>query len=242
MRRDEALAVLGLAPGVDAATVRRRFRALARELHPDRGGDPAAFAELDRAYAVLRAAPGPARPRVARGRPSRRPASAVASSAAADATDLATALLARHDPATGRARLRLASVAPGSRRNRLAGALPSGTIGLLELRLAPGPAAAEVRLTVRSRAARRAVASLPLDDPDLAATWTRRRGDAALELRCTPRVGAPAPVDRSQPSGPTGPADPGRAAAEAAAGAVAGAAARLLTALGWPATEWVLEP
>jgi hypothetical protein len=223
VRRDEALAVLGLPPDADGATVGRRFRALARELHPDRGGDPAAFAELDRAYAVLRAEPAPPRPRVARGRPSRT-APTVATAACGGAADgdaaaLAAALLGRRDPATGAGRLRLISVAPGARRNRLAAALPEGTLGVLELRL--GGRGTEVRLTVRTRAARRAVTALALDGPDLAAPWSRRRGDAAIELRCTPRT------DGTDPA--------------AAAGAAAGAAARLLAALAWPVADWHVE-
>lgn len=223
MRRDEALAVLGLPADADPGAVRRRFRALARERHPDRGGDPAAFAELDRAYAALRDLPAPARPRVARGRPSRTvPVPSAAPAAAGDADALAAALAARCDPTTGHGRLRLVSVAPGARRNRLAAALPEGTISVLELRLGP---VAEVRLTVRTRAARRAVAALALDGPDLAAPWVRRRGDAAIELRCTPRTG---PAD-----GPTG--------ADAAVRTVTGAAARLLGTLAWPVADWVAE-
>lgn len=219
MRRDEALAVLGLPADADADAVRRRFRTLARERHPDRGGDPVAFAELDRAYAALRDLAAPAPPRVARGRPSRTPPPPVAPPGG-DAEVLATALRARRDPATGAGALRLVSVAPGARRNRLATTLPEGTIGVLLLRV--GPPGAEVRLTVRARAARRAVAALALDGPDLGAPWTRRRGDAAVELRCTPRTGDDPAV------GPE-------------VEAVAGPAARLLAALDWPVAEWLAE-
>jgi curved DNA-binding protein CbpA len=213
VRRDEALAVLGLPADAGPDAVRRRFRALARERHPDRGGDPAAFAELDRAYAALRDLPAPARPGVARGRPSRTP-SAPAVGADGDAEILAAALRARRDPATGAALVRLISVAPGARRNRLAAALPEGTLSVLALRV--GGAGTEARLTVRARAARRAVAALALDGPDLGAPWTRRRGDAAIELRCTPR-------------------------ADAGVEGVVGPAARLLSALGWPVADWVPE-
>jgi hypothetical protein len=67
--------VLGLDADVDLADLKRRFRTLARDLHPDRGGDPSSFQDLHAAYEVVRgsladatAAPGS---RVARGRPSR---------------------------------------------------------------------------------------------------------------------------------------------------------------------------
>jgi len=221
VRRDEALRVLGLGPEADARTVRRRFRELARERHPDRGGDPSAFAELRRADAVLRAAPAPARPTVARGRPSRTAPAVAPTTPEADAAGLATALAARAG-ADGTARLRLVSVAPGARRNRLAAALPDGSIGVLELVTRgpgpDGPGTVEVRLSARGRAARRAVGRLALDDAGLAGTWTRRRVDAAVELRAAP-----------PPSAATVPARTATAA---------GAAARLLAALGWPAAEW----
>ncbi|MGA1077420.1 MAG: hypothetical protein ACO3VG_00320, partial [Nitriliruptoraceae bacterium] len=97
---------------------------------------------------------------------------------------------------------------------RLAESLPEGTLSVLVLRV--GGTAAEARLTVRARAARRAVATLALDGPALGAPWTRRRGDAAIELRCTPR-------------------------ADAGVEGVVGPAARLLSALGWPVADWVPE-
>lgn len=45
---------LGLAPDVDCAEVKRAFRALAKQYHPDRkGGDAARFHEISQAYAIL---------------------------------------------------------------------------------------------------------------------------------------------------------------------------------------------
>lgn len=228
MRRDEALEVLGLPDGADGRTVRRRFRELARTEHPDRGGDPDAFARLRAAYAVVRAAPTPERPAVARGRPSRpfRPAAAAgadASPAAGSPGDtilLAGGLAERLEPDGRPVRLRLVSVAPGARRNRLAAALPEASLAVLELAVGPGGAA--VVLTVRTRSARRAVARLALDGPGLAGTWTRRRGDAALELRTRLQNATGTPQERVE------------AAATAAAG--------LLGALAWPAAEWVPDP
>nr|WP_294167408.1 J domain-containing protein [uncultured Sphingomonas sp.] len=48
--------VLGLRPGADRAAVDEAFRRLMKQRHPDlRGGDPAAAAELNDAYAALKA-------------------------------------------------------------------------------------------------------------------------------------------------------------------------------------------
>lgn len=46
-------AVFGVPRGVDEETLKRRWRELARRHHPDRGGDPAVFAELSAAWAIL---------------------------------------------------------------------------------------------------------------------------------------------------------------------------------------------
>lgn len=54
MDEQEALDVLGLRPPVDAATVKRAYRRLARELHPDAGGDAGAFLRVQQAYEVVR--------------------------------------------------------------------------------------------------------------------------------------------------------------------------------------------
>lgn len=68
MSRDEAFAVLDLRGDADASEVARAYRRLARELHPDTGGDVEAFHRLQRAYERLtgdglpleRSAPPPA--------------------------------------------------------------------------------------------------------------------------------------------------------------------------------------
>jgi hypothetical protein len=72
---DAALARLGLDRTSEIDQVKRSFRRLAHDHHPDRGGDSAAFAELSLAYRVLleHHEPRPASPRVAQGRPSRAP-------------------------------------------------------------------------------------------------------------------------------------------------------------------------
>lgn len=74
LTRREALAVLSLPADADEEAVKRAYRRLARELHPDAGGDVAAFRELQVAYERLLVTPlhaderRPPRP----GRPSRR--------------------------------------------------------------------------------------------------------------------------------------------------------------------------
>lgn len=45
---------LGVGPRAGAAQIRRSFRLLSKELHPDRGGDQAAFEEVQAAYELLR--------------------------------------------------------------------------------------------------------------------------------------------------------------------------------------------
>lgn len=53
-RRGEALAVLGLAPTAELAEAQRRYRELAMQHHPDRGGDDERFREIQEAIAILR--------------------------------------------------------------------------------------------------------------------------------------------------------------------------------------------
>ena len=53
-RREEAMAALGLGPETSLPDARRRYRALVREHHPDRGGDAAAFRKVVEAMEVLR--------------------------------------------------------------------------------------------------------------------------------------------------------------------------------------------
>ena len=53
-RRTEALAALGLADPVSDSEIRRRFRTLALEHHPDLGGDPQRFQQISAAVSWLR--------------------------------------------------------------------------------------------------------------------------------------------------------------------------------------------
>lgn len=54
MDGSRARAVLGVGHHATADAVRRAFRARAKDCHPDRGGDRAAFEELWAAYSALR--------------------------------------------------------------------------------------------------------------------------------------------------------------------------------------------
>ena len=223
MEHRTALAVLGLTGEVDLALVKQRFRALARDHHPDRGGDPTTFQDLHTAYEVLRLAladaPERSSPDVARGRPSRTDdAQDTARRLDATALDAAQSTLAERIIALGSCRY--LSRAPGARTNRLAGSLAIGTTSLLSLTLrergAPaGPRTALIELSGRGRAARRALSGLDVGRVEGAA-WSRRRGDALIILA----------------------ADVTGDDIEAVAHRAAVATARLLDALHWPLNEW----
>ena len=51
--------VLGVPRGASEDEVRRAYKKLALQHHPDRGGDPEKFKELSAAYEHLTAGPGP---------------------------------------------------------------------------------------------------------------------------------------------------------------------------------------
>lgn len=53
-RRTEALTVLGLCDPVEMDVITRRYRELAMEYHPDRGGEQKQFQKLQEAMSVLR--------------------------------------------------------------------------------------------------------------------------------------------------------------------------------------------
>jgi hypothetical protein len=223
MDRRAALDVLGLPEGVELADLKQRFRTLARDRHPDVGGDPAAFQDLHTAYEVLRAAladaPEPPAPRVARGRPSREDGAATAARALdADTLDTAAEELARRLVSAGTARV--LSRGPGAWLNRFAASLAVGTTSTLEVVIlrprVPGAGhTGRLELTCRGRAARRALTAV---DPGSVggAPWSRRRGDAitVLEAEVTGE-------DR-----------------ELVARRAVAAATRLLTSVGWPLTQW----
>lgn len=51
--RQQALAVLGLSPGASKEQIKRRYRTLAKQYHPDRGGDQQKMQQLVAAYELL---------------------------------------------------------------------------------------------------------------------------------------------------------------------------------------------
>ncbi len=51
--RQQALAVLGLPPNATRQQIKRRYRALAKKHHPDRGGDQREMKRIIAAYELL---------------------------------------------------------------------------------------------------------------------------------------------------------------------------------------------
>lgn len=239
--RSTALDVLGLDTASDLYAVKRRFRALVQDLHPDRGGDPRAFHDLQVAYRLLCREldedARPARPRVAHGRPSRQrpepvPAPPAPGGPLAPLSDVDLRVLSseRHRGLDGEllARLLLTGTAtsrgyhlvsrpPGARMGVLAALRDAGATSSLSF--SAGPAGVRVELTARGRRARRALTELDMSALTRA-TWTRHRGDAVTV--------AAADLGRTRRS-------------EGGALHVAGAAVELLDALEWPLSWWRLD-
>jgi DnaJ-domain-containing protein 1 len=59
LQRQQALAVLGLPPNATPQQIKRRYRALAKRYHPDRGGDPRQMQRIIAAYEFLARNPLP---------------------------------------------------------------------------------------------------------------------------------------------------------------------------------------
>lgn len=53
LQRQQALAVLGLPPNATPQQIKRRYRTLAKQHHPDRGGDPRQMQKIIAAYELL---------------------------------------------------------------------------------------------------------------------------------------------------------------------------------------------
>jgi curved DNA-binding protein CbpA len=232
MTREQALRVLGLPSTADPSSVKRAYRRLAREHHPDLGGDPATFHALQQALERLADddAP-PERPRFTRGRPSRPPGST--EDAPADVSSIhwdrplpgardrldrdALAVWLARDHAAVLHPLHAASRAPGSRLNGVATMLAgdlSSSLAVRPIRDDRGSPVVAIELRGSCRGARRA-----MDRVGLAGTWVRHRGSntTVLTSSLTP--------------------DPVRAAL---AVRVTDRVAGLLDALGWPLGDWRL--
>jgi len=232
LTRQEAARLLGVTLPCPDGPLKRAYRRLAREHHPDRGGDARHFHQLQRAYERL-VTDGEQAPGVSRGRPSRTPATTPHTPSAAElaAFDLdaehvgqpgpldpdrfATMLASPHPDRIHP--VHATSRAPGSRLNRAAGYLAAGLTSTLEVRATTddrGHDVVVVEVTGTSRRARRALEAAPLDG-----TWVRRRRSTTTQLRAA----IPPTGDRRQ-----------------TAASVAVRTTRLLDAVGWPLHGWTV--
>jgi hypothetical protein len=235
LTREQALRILQLPSTADVVAVKRAYRRLVREHHPDLGGDPGTFHDLQRAFERLRAdEQTPARPRVVRGRPSR-PHAGSQRPVDPGSVDWDTPLPSGRDR-LDRDRLAVwlardhhaplhpvvaASRAPGSRLNALATMLAGDLSSSISVHLGTDDRGQDVlALEVRGscRSARRALDRVPLEG-----TWIRHRSSNTTVLSS-----AVAP-DGDRPT---------------LAVRVVDRLHELLEALGWPLDEWrvVTEP
>lgn len=234
LTREQAARLLQVTLPSSDGQVKRAYRRLAREHHPDRGGDVRIFHQLQAAFERL-VEEDLSGPSVARGRPSRTPATAPRdpSQAELDAIevdltvpdravrlhrDLVASALARAHTAAVHP-LRAASRAPGARLNRAAGVMASDLTATLRIEVVAddrGHPVVAIAVTGGARRARRA-----LEDASLEGLWIRRRRTSSTELRSTlaPR------------------ADRRETAVAATARLV-----RLLDSVSWPLEQWVLTP
>lgn len=202
LTRAQALRLLELPPSAPRPAIKRAYRRLARQHHPDVGGDPATFHRLHAAMELLLdiGTDGPT-PRVVRGRPSRAPSDWDAGNVVdpepvdLDAVDWGAAppgpgsrlthqLLALHlaqgDEPLVRG-LRATSRAPGSRLNRVADSLSSDLTAQLTVRPDRDDRGRDVVLVEVAGAHRRARRAL--DRVALHGDWLRVRGSSTTRLR-----------------------------------------------------------
>lgn len=236
----EAARILGLAGAVDAGQIKRAYRELAREHHPDRGGDARIFQQVQAAYDVLRERSSAAGAAVRR--PDQPPAASVGDrwwesstrwhEAPVDTsivdwgTDvpaeppyslsldrLAVALMGEGSPV---APVVAHSRSPGSWLHRVIGWLQPDL--LAELRIGPAEDRGirghdvHVRLTFRSLKARRMV-----NDASLPQGWIQHRGSSTTTIQ---RVLHPSP------------------SRQATAARVAAVVDELTAACAWPLDDW----
>ncbi|MFO7776754.1 MAG: J domain-containing protein [Nitriliruptoraceae bacterium] len=234
LTREQAARLLQVTLPSSDGQVKRAYRRLAREHHPDRGGDVRIFHQLQAAFERL-VEEDLSRPSVTRGRPSRTAATAPRdpSQAELDAIevdltvpdravrlhpDLVASALARAHTAAVHP-LRAASRAPGARLNRAAGVMASDLTATLHIEVVAddrGHPVVAIAVTGGVRRARRALEAAALEG-----LWIRRRRTSSTELRSTlaPRA------DRRE-----------------TAVATTARLVRLLDAVSWPLEQWVLTP
>ena len=234
LTREQAARLLQVTLPSSDGQIKRAYRRLAREHHPDRGGDVRVFHQLQAAFERL-VEEDLGRPAVVPGRPSRTPATAPRdpSRSELDAIEvdrtiperavrldagLVASALARPHTAPVHP-LRAASRAPGARLNRVAGVLATDLTATLHIEVITddrGRPVVAIAVTGGVRRARRA-----LEGATLEGVWIRRRRTSSTELRSTlaPR------------------ADRRETAVAATARLV-----RLLDAVSWPLEEWILTP
>lgn len=244
LSRSDALRILGLGPSADISAVKRAYRRLAREVHPDVGGDPDRFLELQHAYQRLLAT-------------RRRSDRAVARGSRPQSADWAEPPTRRFsDDLVDTTRIDWGTPIPDR------AVLRADAEYLSVLLAAPGPGPVHP-VTARSRGPRSPMNRLiRFLDPDLTATWrigsARERGltghDVELRLRVWSRS-ARRRVDRQ--GVPTGwtiqrgsssatlarTLHPSRERRATAVRSVASLCA-LLEAIDWPLDSWflVLDP
>ena len=232
--REQAARLLQVTLPCADGQLKRAYRRLARQHHPDRGGDVRVFHELQAAFERL-AEEDATHPVVIRGRPSRSPASAPRTPSRSDvaaieldlevpdrATPLRASLvasaLARPHPAALHP-LRAVSRAPGTRLNRAAAILAADLTSTVDIEVASDDRGREVvaiEVTAAARRARRA-----LDTVALEGEWIRRRRTSTVQLSSSLEPGS----------------DRGRTAVAATLRLV-----RLLEAASWPLDQWLLAP
>jgi curved DNA-binding protein CbpA len=196
LSRQDAALLLGVAVSADSDEVKRRYRLLARATHPDAGGDPDDFAQIQRAYERLIVDDAPQSPTQIR-RPSRTPTpppdlftyldtanitwdTPPSATAITTAEDLAAYLA--QPGATALTTFTARSRAPGAFSNRFAGSLSHEVTAQLAVSATiHGANAAQITITVdaRNRRARRAVRRLATDP-----RWIKQRRSTGLRLRC----------------------------------------------------------
>jgi hypothetical protein len=199
LTREEAARVLEVPASADPLAIKQAYRRLARQHHPDLGGDADTFQALQRAYERLAGVDEASPPLVARGRPSRPPVPFTDETRRADlgSVDWRAPRLERELP-LGRDELAVwlasgehgtirpliaTSRAPGSRLNRLAAKLaPEFTS---RLRISPtlddrGATLVAIELNASNRRARRS-----LDAASLDGVWVRTRSSSSTRLRST---------------------------------------------------------